>query len=215
VSDVEPRLPASLEQFGHLLVGRLHVLRRRSRRRRLLAGCALASALLAGSAIAATRALEGSSDRITPETYILDPAQVLYGQYQRDLQADMQARDGLLTLPAQTGILAGSSAYLAPLRGGGLCLRVLHQQMCGNAPDAHAPVLGLSLSVPDAPYVYVGIRAPSVLRISVRCGGTTRRIALQPGTRAFVYVAPRDTDPRRCSLTSALRGGGTVTSRLS
>ena len=45
--------------------------------------------------------------------------------------------------PASAGVLAGRRLYGEPMRGGGICLRILNRVTCGNAPDQHTPVLGL------------------------------------------------------------------------
>lgn len=207
-------LPVALERFGQVLVGRLHVVRRRTRRRRLAASCMLATALLAGTAIAATHALDGPAGyRISKGTFVLDPAQALYGGFQRDLRADTDGQRVLLTLPAHANGYGGAQVLLSPMTGGD-CLLLQDAANCGPSPDDRTPVLGVVAPSEGEPFVYAGVEAPAVVRHVIRCGSTTRDVTSNAGAHTFAFVAPRGVAVFACRQTVTLANGRRVTSLL-
>jgi hypothetical protein len=214
VSADEHELPRSLERFGQTLVARLHVARRNARRRRLAGGCMLATVLLAGTAIAATRALDGPAGyRISKGTFVLDPAQVLYGGYARQLRADVNGQRMLLTLPPHANGYGNAQVLITPFAGGD-CLLLQDTTFCGPSPNTHAPVLGVLAPAYGVPFVYAGVEAPAVVRHVIRCGSTTRDVTSNAGAHAFVFVAPRGVPESACRQTATLADGERVTSRL-
>jgi hypothetical protein len=215
-------LPASLDRFGTELVARLQRLQRRNRRRRLAAVGIAVTALLAGTALAATHALDESRNshpvyRIGHDSAFFDSAQLLYGRFARELLIDQRVGPLEITLPPSARRLAGTPVLIRHVASS-YCLQAVgvppvQQYMCGE-PSSRRPILGIGISQSNAPFVYTGLEASNVVRHIIRCGRDIQNVTSNAGSHRFLYISPRPLRGARCTQTSTLRDGSKITAVL-
>jgi hypothetical protein len=209
---------AALDRFGTDLVARLQLLRRRHRRRRLAgAGIAL-TALLAGTALAAHEESRNNHPiyRVGQDSFSFDPAQLLYGQFARELLTDTRGGPLEITLPPRTRRLAGTRVLIRHVASS-YCVQAVgvppvQQYVCG-LPSSRQPILGIGISESNAPYVYTGLEASNVVRHTILCGRDIENVTSNAGPHRFLYISPRPLHGARCTQTSTLRDGSRITAR--
>jgi hypothetical protein len=211
---------AALDRFGTELVARLQLLRRRHRRRRLAGVGVALTALLAGTALAATHALDDRNNhpvyRVGQDTFTFDPAQLLYGQFARQLVTDTRGGALEITLPSSARRLAGTRVLIRHVASS-YCMQAvglppIQRYVCGR-PSSRQPILGIGISQSDAPYVYTGLEASNVVRHTIRCGRDIQNVTSNAGPHRFLYISPRPLHGARCTQTSTLRDGSRITAR--
>lgn len=213
-------IPRELEAFEHTLVRSIRRRQNRLLRSRYLIASFAAALLLAGTAVAATRAFDEPTLAQQNHTENLDAARTLLTSFQEahgvPADTDIAATRLLAVMPSQTGTYSGLNAYVAPTGNGGACIAMLNAASCGAAPsDAH-PVQALGLGQGSTtPFLLVGIEGKQVTKHVVRCGGTSEDVTGNLGGATFVFIAPSPgIDPSACTQVFTLQTGAVVTTPI-
>lgn len=214
-------IPLELQNFEHTLIHGLRLRQVRRQRRGMLAAGLAVAALLTGTAVAATRALDQPTIAEQNHTQNLDAARSLLSGFLKNdpaqaVDADLSAIRLLTSLPARTGTYSGLNAYIAPTRSGGACIVLLNEASCGGALTTKHPVQALGLGqTPATPFLLIGVEGSFVSKHVIRCGATAEDVTGNAGGTTFAYVATSPSiDPSTCSQQFTLQDGQVVTTPI-